>query len=85
MHTSDDIWYFSVPDFTNLVFFKWFGIKNFADWYLLFGIFFLKKFFTVWYLKFLNIFNKIRNLVYFAQNLVFSLEDNLASLLHTLD
>ncbi len=23
---SDAIWYFSVPDFTNLVFFKWFGI-----------------------------------------------------------
>ncbi len=41
-HTSDAIWYFSIPDFTNLVFFEWFG--------LVFNLpIFSKKIFSVWY------------------------------------
>ncbi len=39
VHVSDAIWYFSIPDFTNLVFFQWFGINFLAD------------LFTVWYFK----------------------------------
>ncbi len=35
--SSDAIWYFSIPDFTNLVLLEWFGIYNLAD------------LFTVWY------------------------------------
>ncbi len=34
--------------------------------YLLFGIFSRKKLFTVWYLKFWNLLNKVRNLVFFC-------------------
>ncbi len=37
--TSDAIWYFSIPDFTNLVFFNGLVFKNWQI-YLLFGIFF---------------------------------------------
>ncbi len=58
--TSDAIWYFSILDFTKLVFLKKFGIKILAD------LFFLKIFIYCYllYLKFWNLLNKVINLVF---------------------